>query len=43
MLITDEKLPVNNIAELISVRVGEKTIDIIDNEKVEHLMHFKNS
>ena len=38
MLTTDEKLPLNNIAELISVRTGEKTIDIFDNENVDNLI-----
>ena len=38
MLTTDEKLLVNNIAELISARACKKTLDIFDNENVEHLI-----
>ena len=35
MLTTNKKLLVNNMAELISVRAGEKAIDIFANENVE--------
>ena len=35
MLTTNKKLLVNNMAELISVRAGEKAIDIFAIENVE--------
>ena len=39
MLTTDGKLLVNNMMELLSVCAGEKSIDIFDNENVEHIIY----